>query len=111
VFGASERYRQPDWRALQHAHEHGLVHRDLKPANILFQPDLTPRIVDFGLVKFDGATALTQSGRILGTPRYMAPEQTSGGTAGPAVDIYALGVVLTIASPGALSFSQTRRSS
>ncbi len=80
--------------ALDHAHKHGVVHRDLKPANILLAPELTPRIVDFGLVKFEGATALTQSGALLGTPRYMAPEQTSGGPAGCAVDIYAMGVVL-----------------
>ena len=81
-------------RALDHAHEHGVVHRDLKPANVLLTPELTPRIVDFGLVKFEGATALTQSGALLGTPRYMAPEETSGGPAGCAVDIYATGVVL-----------------
>ena len=81
-------------RAPEHAHEHGVVHRELKPANILLAPELPPRIVDFGLVKFEGATALTQSGALLGTPRYMAPEQTSGGPAGCAVDIFAIGVVL-----------------
>ncbi len=81
-------------RALDHAHVHGVVHRDLKPANILLTADLTPRIVDFGLVKFEGAAALTQTGAIIGTPRYMAPEQSVGGPAGYAVDIYALGVIL-----------------
>jgi tetratricopeptide (TPR) repeat protein len=81
-------------RALEHAHENGVVHRDLKPANILLAIDASPRIADFGLVKFDGASMLTQSGAILGTPCYMAPEQTGLGRVGPGVDIYALGVIL-----------------
>ena len=81
-------------RAVEHAHSHGIVHRDLKPANILLAEDLTPRIVDFGLVKFQGSATETEPGALLGTPRYMAPEQACGGTVGAAVDLHALGVIL-----------------
>jgi tetratricopeptide (TPR) repeat protein len=82
-------------QAMQHAHERGIVHRDLKPANILFADDGTPKIVDFGLARcLDDAAPLTASGAIVGTPAYMAPEQANGTVAGPAADIWALGVVL-----------------
>lgn len=84
-------------RAVQHAHETGIVHRDLKPANVLLQPDGTPKITDFGLAKrAESDHARTQTGTILGSPSYMAPEQAAGRTSdiGPATDIYALGVIL-----------------
>jgi tetratricopeptide (TPR) repeat protein/predicted Ser/Thr protein kinase len=84
-------------RAIQVCHEKGVLHRDLKPANILLARDGTPRVVDFGLAKRLGSGAgLTQTGEILGTPSYMAPEQASGVVRqlGPAVDVYALGAVL-----------------
>jgi WD40 repeat protein/serine/threonine protein kinase len=112
-------------RAMHHAHERGIVHRDLKPANILLasgqvvsgelssqatdavpltsnHSSLTnyqPKITDFGLAKFledSPSAAQTHSGDILGTPSYMAPEQTSGVSnyIGPATDTYALGTVL-----------------
>jgi len=80
-------------QAVQHAHEHGIIHRDLKPANILLTPAGTPRIGDFGLVKLEGVSGQTESGALLGTPRYMAPEQTTGRTTGAAVDIHALGAI------------------
>jgi WD40 repeat protein len=91
-------------RAMHAAHRAGVVHRDLKPSNILFAgggPEaelatLTPKVADFGLArKLDGA-AQTQTGAILGTPSYMAPEQAGGQTQehGPGVDIYALGAIL-----------------
>jgi serine/threonine protein kinase len=101
--------------AVQHAHEQKIVHRDLKPANILLhKPDgiesaqsstlrslissLTPKVSDFGLAKrLDGdCTVLTQTGAVLGTASYMAPEQAAGRIheIGPAVDIYALGAIL-----------------
>jgi WD40 repeat protein len=79
------------------AHERGIVHRDLKPANILLAADGTPKITDFGLAKqINESTGPTQSGSILGTPSYMAPEQAEGKAreVGPAADIYALGTIL-----------------
>lgn len=83
--------------AVAHAHDEGIVHRDLKPANILVDRYDTCRITDFGLAK-DSAhlTALTHSGAVLGTPRYMAPEQIQGQThlVGPRSDVWALGAVL-----------------
>jgi serine/threonine-protein kinase len=85
-------------RAVHAAHEQGIVHRDLKPANVLLAEDGTPKISDFGLARrLDGAPAgPTQSGAILGTPSYAAPEQARGKThgVGPAADIYALGAIL-----------------
>jgi WD40 repeat protein len=84
-------------RGIAYAHERGVVHRDLKPENVLLAEDGTPKITDFGLAKrVEGGAGLTQTGAILGTPSYMAPEQAGGkGQAvGPAADVYALGAVL-----------------
>jgi WD40 repeat protein/tRNA A-37 threonylcarbamoyl transferase component Bud32 len=83
-------------RAMQAAHEKGVIHRDLKPANVLLAEDGTPKITDFGLAKKLDEAGQTQSGAILGTPSYMAPEQTGGKSTaiGPAADVYALGAIL-----------------
>jgi WD40 repeat protein len=109
-------------RAIHAAHLRGVIHRDLKPGNILLQrksevrnpksekegppafsgfgfrvSDFTPKISDFGLAKrLDSEAAQTQSGAVLGTPSYMAPEQAAGRTHefGPATDVYALGAIL-----------------
>jgi eukaryotic-like serine/threonine-protein kinase len=82
-------------RAVQAAHEQGVVHRDLKPGNVLFDAEGQPRVTDFGLAKRVSSN-LTRTQVVMGTPAYMAPEQASGRTkyAGPAADIYALGVIL-----------------
>ncbi len=89
-------------RAVHFAHERGFVHRDLKPANVLLAEDGTPKVADFGLAKqFGGEPSdpaspyRTESGAILGTPGYMAPEQAEGKKdIGPAADVYALGAIL-----------------
>jgi serine/threonine protein kinase len=83
--------------AIHHAHQHNVVHRDLKPSNVLLQTDGTPKITDFGLAKqLDSSLDLTDTGRILGSARYMAPEQAEGNirAIGPATDIHALGAIL-----------------
>ena len=83
-------------RAMHAAHQARVIHRDLKPANVLLTADGTPKITDFGLAKKLDDVGQTQSGAIMGTPSYMAPEQAGGKNhaMGPPADIYALGAIL-----------------
>ncbi len=83
-------------RAVHHAHEKGVIHRDLKPANVLLTADGTPKVTDFGLARKLDEAGRTQTGAVMGTPSYMAPEQAAGKgkEVGPAADVYALGAIL-----------------
>lgn len=101
-------------RAVQHAHQKGIIHRDLKPSNLLItladqQP--VPKVIDFGIAKATGDSALfestlvTRMGRLMGTPAYMSPEQSlSGMDLDTRTDIYSLGVVLYELLTGQLPF-------
>jgi serine/threonine protein kinase len=82
--------------ALDHAHERAVVHRDIKPQNVLVTEEGEPhaKLMDFGVARLTDAAALTAPGDVVGTLAYMAPEQAEGRTAGPEVDVYALGLML-----------------
>lgn len=84
-------------RAVQHAHDRGILHRDLKPSNVLVDVNDEPHVTDFGLARrLGGESQLTLTGQVLGTPGYMAPEQAFGQAReiGRGADVYSLGAVL-----------------
>ncbi len=78
---------------LHYAHRHGVVHRDVKPGNLLRSREGVVKLADFGIAKATEQSSITQVGSVLGTAAYLAPEQARGEEAGPAADLYALGVV------------------
>lgn len=80
--------------ALDYAHEQGLIHRDVKPANVMINVRRQPILMDFGIAKIVGGTQHTATGAVLGTARYMAPEQIRGQRVDARSDIYSLGVML-----------------
>ncbi|RMG17814.1 MAG: serine/threonine protein kinase, partial [Planctomycetota bacterium] len=97
----------PAAEALAFAHEQGVVHRDLKPANLLVDGAGRVKVADFGLATAEGLGRLTQTGALVGTPSYMAPEQflPDGAGPSPATDVWALGVLLYQALTDRLPFA------
>jgi eukaryotic-like serine/threonine-protein kinase len=89
------------------AHAVGLVHRDIKPGNLLVSPDGTVKITDFGIAYAAGSAPLTRTGALIGTPAYLAPERVTGASAGPASDLYSLGIVAYECLTGAQPFTGT----
>jgi serine/threonine-protein kinase len=82
-------------RGLAFAHDHGLIHRDVKPQNVLLNGDGRPKVTDFGIARsLDIEHGVTQTGTVLGTSNYIAPEQASGGRVDAQTDVYGLGVLL-----------------
>lgn len=80
-------------RALSVAHAQGLVHRDVKPGNLLITPEGRVKVTDFGIARLADQVPLTQTGQVMGTAQYLAPEQATGQTATGSSDIYSLGVI------------------
>jgi serine/threonine protein kinase len=92
-------------RALAFAHERGLVHRDVKPQNVLLNEDGQAKVTDFGIARSLDVHGMTQTGTVLGTSDYIAPEQARGQKVDPKTDIYSLGVVLYELLSGEVPFS------
>jgi len=93
-------------RALEFAHQHGVLHRDVKPENLLLTTDGSTMVADFGIARPWGEAGLTQSGVVVGTPAYMSPEQAAGERALDArTDVYALGCVLYEMLAGEMPYS------
>jgi len=90
--------------ALDAAHREGLVHRDIKPGNLLIAPDGQVKITDFGIARVANQVSLTQTGQVMGTVQYLAPEQATGKPASALGDIYSLGIVAYEALAGKRPF-------
>jgi serine/threonine-protein kinase len=93
---------------LRAAHAAGMIHRDVKPGNLLLNHSGTVKITDFGLAHTVGSVSVTVSGELVGTPGYLAPERAVGEQAGPASDLYSLGIVAYECLTGARPFTGTQ---
>src|SRR3712207_5203945 len=93
--------------ALHAAHERGIIHRDIKPRNILITDSGNVKVTDFGIARAADATTTSHLGDILGTAKYMSPEQAMGEPVGPASDLYSLGVVLYEMLTGRVPFERS----
>ncbi len=93
-------------RALEHAHAIGVVHRDVKPSNVLVRADGTALLTDFGVARALEGSSLTRTGALLGTPLFMAPEQSTGQLATAATDVHGLGVLLHTLITGTSPFQR-----
>jgi len=113
-FNRGTRFAAPDvvsimaqlLEALQHAHDAGVWHRDIKPANLIIMNNGRLKIADFGIARIE-TSQLTQTGMVMGSPGYMAPEQYSGGSIDWRADIFAAGVVMHQLLTGARLFTGT----
>ncbi|RSS80297.1 serine/threonine-protein kinase [Streptomyces sp. WAC06614] len=86
--------------ALRAAHAEGVLHRDVKPANVLLRPDGSAVLTDFGIAAVHGATNLTATGDLIGSPEYIAPERVRGQEGNPSSDLWSLGMLLYVAAEG-----------
>lgn len=92
-------------QGLSYAHEHSIVHRDVKPSNIMVVRDGHVKITDFGIARMESASVRTQTGMVLGSPKYMSPEQVTGKQIDQRSDIFSLGVMLYEILAGQVPFA------
>ncbi|MCX6623115.1 MAG: serine/threonine-protein kinase [Acidobacteria bacterium] len=93
--------------AFHYAHGRGVIHRDIKPANIMITAEGAVKIMDFGIARVMGTSRMTMTGRLVGTPSYMSPEQITGGSIDARSDVYSLGIVLFQMLTGEVPFRRT----
>ena len=98
---------RPLAEGLAHAHDLDVTHRDVKPGNVLCDRDGKPRLSDFGIAHAVGNARMTQTGLVVGTGAYLAPEQLAGREVGPSADVYSLGLVLLECLTGERAFPGT----